>query len=307
MEERRVSTFGQAFAELAPLGTETQVSPDTLLWREGDRASDVVLLLEGTVEVTHDGPEGEEVILRTLGPGAILGEIASMDGLARSAAVKASTRCRVLRIPTGEFRALLQRRPDVMEELFWQQVRRVRSLTEQVVKSHRPAIIDRHTGLYNAAFFSRRLKAELERARETGDLLSIVLFEVDDYDVHLETQGERESGETLRKLAEILRDCGRRGDIISRLATARLAILLYGANAEDASRFSGKLQQRVLATPFAGGSAQPAGRLTVSAGVSTCPFDGTRSDVLLETAEMRLLRASAEGEGATRKDAGKIP
>jgi diguanylate cyclase (GGDEF)-like protein len=307
MEERRTSTFGQAFAELAPLGTEAQVSPDALLWREGDTASDVVLLLEGTVEVTHDGPEGEEVVLRTLGPGAILGEIASMDGLARSAAVKASTRCRVLRIPTGAFRALLQRRPDVMEELFWQQVRRVRSLTEQVVKSHRPAIVDRHTGLYNAAFFARRLKAELERARETGDLLSIVLFEVDDYDIYLETQGERESGETLRKLAEILRDCGRRGDIISRLATARLAILLYGANAEDAGRFSGKLQQRVLATPFAGGSAQPSGRLTISVGVSTCPFDGTRSDVLQETAEMRLARASADGETAGRHDAGRNP
>jgi diguanylate cyclase (GGDEF)-like protein len=305
MEERRMSTFGQAFAELAPLGTEAQVSPDTLLWREGDAAGDVVLLLEGTVEVTHDGPEGEEVILRTMGPGAILGEIASMDGLARSAAIKASTRCRVLRIPTGEFRALLQRRPDVLEELFWQQVRRVRSLTEQVVKSHRPAIIDRHTGLYNASFFSRRLKAELERARETGDVLSIVLLEVDDYDVHLETQGEREGGETVRKLAEILRDCSRRGDITCRLATARLGILLYGANAEDANRFAAKLQQRVLATPFTGGSAQPSGRLTVSAGLSTCPFDGTRSDVLQETAEMRLSRASAEAETASRNDAGQ--
>ena len=304
MEERRASTFGKAFAELAPLGTEAQVSPDTLLWREGDAAGDVVLLLEGTVEVTHDGPEGEEVILRTLGPGAILGEIASMDGLARSAAVKASTRCRVLRIATGEFRALLQRRPDVMEELFWQQVRRVRSLTEQVVKSHRPAIVDRHTGLYNAAFFSRRLKAELERARETGDVLSVVLLEIDDYDVHLETLGEREGGETVRKLAEILRDCSRRGDIISRLATARLGILLYGANADDANRFAGKLQHRVLATPFTGGSAQPSGHVAVSAGLSTCPFDGTRADVLLEAAEMRLLRASASGETASRKDSG---
>jgi diguanylate cyclase (GGDEF)-like protein len=295
MEERRVSTFGRAFAELAPLGTEAQVSPDTLLWREGDPAADVVLLLEGEVEVTHDGPEGEEVILRTLGPGAILGEIASMDGLARSAAVKASTRCRVLRIPTGDFRTLLQRRPDVMEELFWQQVRRVRSLTEQVVKSHRPGILDRHTGLYNAAFFSRRLRSELERARETGDLLSIALFEIDDFDLLPEALGERETAEIVRRLAEILRECGRRGDVVTRLSTARLGILLYGANAEDASRFSAKMQQRVHATPFPGGTALPGGRLTLSAGASTCPFDGTRADLLLDTAEMRVTRSALSG------------
>ena len=297
MEARLATTFGRAFAELAPLGTEAQVSPDAVLWREGDPAPDVVLLLEGEVEVTPDGPEGEEVVLRTVGPGAILGEIASMDGSSRGATARASTPCRVLRIPTADFRTLLLRRPDVMEELFWQQVRRARSVTEQVVKSHRPAILDHGTGLYDAAFFGRRLRAELERARETGDLLSIALFEIDDFALHQEGQGEREAGETVRRLAEILRECGRRGDVFSRLASARLGILLYGANAEDAGRFAEKVEQHVQATPLAGAAAQPGRHLTVSAGWSTCPFDDTRADLLMETAEMRLARAALERLG----------
>jgi diguanylate cyclase (GGDEF)-like protein len=256
----------------------------------------VVLLIEGVLEVTHESPEGDVVILRTLEPGSVIGEIASLDGLARSAAVRASTRCRVLRIKSDVFRATVRERPELLEELFWQQVRRVRSLTEQVVKTHRRTIIDRLTKLYNSGFFRDRMKAELERARETGDVMGLVLVDVDDLGVYNAAHGQQEGNDALVKLADIIRSTGRRGDVIARFSGGRFAVLLYGATRDDAARFAEKVRLRVESTPFNGGTSQPLGRFTISGGVAMCPLDGVRADALIDVAEVNLARAKERGK-----------
>ena len=79
-------------------------------------------LLDGSLEVVHEPAEGEAVVLRTLDTGAVVGELASTDGRARSATVRAVTPCRLLKIPAPDFRNLLRRRPDILEELYWMQV-----------------------------------------------------------------------------------------------------------------------------------------------------------------------------------------
>jgi len=134
--------FAKTLEELKRIGAESEMSRDSLLWRQGDSGDEVVVLMEGLFDIVRDGPEGEPVVIRTVDSGAILGEMSALDGHARSAAVRASTQCRVLRVPGEEFRALIRSRPDLLEELFWQQVSWVRSLTEEVARTHRPPILD---------------------------------------------------------------------------------------------------------------------------------------------------------------------
>src|SRR6185436_18219956 len=200
------------YPDLVGLGVESALDQGALLWREGDPGDSVVLLLSGMLEVVNEANEGEEVVLRTLEPGAVVGELAA-DGQGRSATVRACTPCRILRIPAAEFRGLLRRRPEVLEALYWVQVDRVRSLTRQVTRTHQRAITDPLTRLYNFGFFRQRLEIEVERARETGDPVSLVLFDIDHFKKYNDTYGHEEGNVVLVTVAQILKGVGRRGDI----------------------------------------------------------------------------------------------
>ncbi len=227
-----------SFADLTPLGTETPLASGTILWKQGDAGDHVVLLLEGALEVTHELPGGEEVVLRTLHPGAVAGEVAALDGQARSATVRARTDCRVLRIPASAFREFLRSRPDVLEELFWLQLERVRSLTWRVTRTHQRAITDPLTRLYNFGFFRDRLEIELERARQTGDPVAVVLFDIDHFKNYNDSHGHQEGNRVLVKVADLLRRTGRRGDVVARYGGEEFAALLYGSGREEALRFA---------------------------------------------------------------------
>ena len=292
----------RAFLELAPFGQEYDVPPDAMLWREGDPAADVVLLLEGFLEVTHQSPEGGEVVIRRLEPGAVLGEIASMDNSTRSAAVKAASRCRIIRIPAEKFRDTVRERPDLLEELFWQQVQRVRSLTEQLVTAKKPTIVDRLTRAYNSPFFRDRLRDEMDRAQETGDELCVALFDIDHLSTYNEAHSHEKGSELVVAVAELLRATGRRGDVIARFAGGTFAVLLYGAYREDGRKFAEKVRVRVEETSFPGAGSQPLGKVTVSAGVSNCPADGERVDSLMEPAELNLATAKEQGRNRVVAD-----
>ena len=290
--------FEKTLEELKRIGAESEMSRDALLWRQGDSGDEVVVLIEGLFDIVREGPEGDPVVIRTVDAGAILGEMSTLDGHARSAAVRASTQCRVLRVPGGEFRALIRSRPDLLEELFWQQVSWVRSLTEEVARTHRPSILDRLTRLYTERYFRERMRGELERARETGDLLSIVLAEADDFDEYREAEGARTADESVAKLAQILHGAARKGDLIARLGDVRFSVLLYAATQSDAQRLAERVRERTQKTPFKGASALPAGRLTVSLGAATCPMDGARVDALFDAAELALHRDRVARERA---------
>jgi diguanylate cyclase (GGDEF)-like protein len=280
--------FAKTLEELKRIGEESEMSRDALLWRQGDSGDEVVVLLEGLFDVVREGPEGDPVVIRTVDAGAILGEMSAMDGHARSAAVRAGSQCRILRVPGEEFRALIRSRPDLLEELFWQQVAWVRSLTEEVARTHRPSILDRLTRLYSERYFRERLRSELERARETGDLLSVVMVEADDFDLYREAEGALAGDESVAKLAQILHGAARKGDVIARVADVRFTVLLYGATKGEADGLAERVRERTQATSFRGASALPGSRLTVSIGTGTCPMDGARLDALLDAAELAL-------------------
>src|SRR5271169_884221 len=210
------NALNSLISELTGLGPESRVEQGAVLWKEGDPGDHVILLIEGFIEVTHEAPEGEVVTLRTLEAGSVLGEIAALDGRPRSATVKTCAPCRIVRVPARDFRALLHRRPDFMEELFLTQVDRVRSLTRQVTRNHHRAITDPLTRLYNYGFFRERLEIELERARHTGDLVSLAMFDIDHFKHYNDVHGHQEGNVVLLTVAEILRDTGRRGDIVAR-------------------------------------------------------------------------------------------
>jgi diguanylate cyclase (GGDEF)-like protein len=292
VRERSLQPF---YPELSRIGSEARLDAGEVLWHEGDPGESVALVVEGTIEVVHLAAEGEEVVLRTVENGAVVGEIAGTDGRARSATVRARTPVRLLKIPATDFRELLRRRPDLLEELYWIQIERVRNLTRQVTKTHQQAITDPLTHLYNFGFFRERLDIEVDRAAQTGDLVSLVMFDIDHFKTYNDENGHEEGNVALTTVAEIIKSTGRRGDIIGRYGGEEFVALLYGATRQDAEAFAETARRTIEGTAFAGGSTQPGGRLTISAGVATFPWDAQSDEALIKAADDNLYKAKEAG------------
>lgn len=119
------------FAALARRGTVKGYAKHAILIHEGERGDELFVLLEGQVQVFLADRNGKEIILNTLGPGDVFGEMV-LDGAVRSASVKAVERCQVSRVTREAFRELLETTPSAALELVDMLMQRVRILTQSV-------------------------------------------------------------------------------------------------------------------------------------------------------------------------------
>ncbi len=294
-----VHSLPGSLGDLGALGREVSLARGDVLWKEGDAGDHVVVLVDGRLEVVHETPDDGEITLRHLYPGAVAGEMAALDGQARSATVRAHSASRVLLVPARSFREFLRGHPDLLEHLFWLQLERVRSLTWRVSRTHHRAITDPLTGLYNYGFFRERLVLELDRAHQTGDPIALAMFDIDHFKRFNDTHGHQEGNQVLQKVGELLRKTGRRGDVMARYGGEEFVALLYGASASDAWRFAEAFRGAVATTDIRGDSVPARERVTVSAGVATFPADAQDDAGLVKAADDRLYRAKQAGRNCT--------
>ena len=106
-------------------------------------------------------------------------------------------------------------------------------------------------------------------------------------------------------MAELLRQTGRRGDVLARYGGEEFVALLYGATASDGWRFAEAFRSAVAAQGFPGESTQPLGRITVSGGVATFPLDAQDDIALIKAADARLYRAKDSGRNCTDRAGGR--
>jgi membrane protease YdiL (CAAX protease family) len=84
--------------------TQRHFAAGEYLIREGEKESDLLLVLSGQVEVLMKSPQsGQEVQVRVLGNNATIGDLSFLDGSPRSASVKASEDTDVLILPRQGF------------------------------------------------------------------------------------------------------------------------------------------------------------------------------------------------------------
>ena len=74
-----------------------RLEPDDILVHQDEPGDELYLLLDGVLAVEVNGEEVAEI-----GPGAILGERAVLEGGKRTATLRAQTRCRVGVVPADQ-------------------------------------------------------------------------------------------------------------------------------------------------------------------------------------------------------------
>ena len=95
-------------AKIASIASEVEYPAGTPVVREGGRAGEFFVVVEGEVDVRKGGRK-----LATLGAGSFFGEIALISDSPRTATVTTGTPLHLLFIRSVDFRALLKRSPDV--------------------------------------------------------------------------------------------------------------------------------------------------------------------------------------------------
>ncbi len=108
-------------------GAEVRLAPDERLCAKGDMGDALYVILEGEIEVGVATAGGKQVRFAALGPGDVAGDMAVIDGGARSADMTAQRRTRLLRISREALLETLATEPNALLALAAELVARLRA------------------------------------------------------------------------------------------------------------------------------------------------------------------------------------
>ena len=127
-----VDLDGAELANVEEHCTPRKYPKNSMVILEEEFGDIIFIILTGTVKITRVNDEGKEVILALLGAGEILGEMAILDGEARSANALAQEDCELLAIQKSEFLNLLRRNFKISFALMCELAKRLRKSDQQI-------------------------------------------------------------------------------------------------------------------------------------------------------------------------------
>ena len=99
-----------ALATIAAASRSLALTRGASLWRRGDQADGVAVIVRGRIDVLRDTARGKRIILRSLGPGASVG-FSTLGGAAHTADLVAAENSTVLVIPGRVLREAIRLDP----------------------------------------------------------------------------------------------------------------------------------------------------------------------------------------------------
>jgi CRP/FNR family transcriptional regulator, cyclic AMP receptor protein len=102
------------------------------IFAKGSPGQSLMAVLRGSVKISSLSDSGKEIVFRIFNAGEIFGELAMLDGEARSADATALTDCELLVLNRRDLLPVLQNRVDLCVMLLKILCRRLRATTEQV-------------------------------------------------------------------------------------------------------------------------------------------------------------------------------
>ena len=155
------------------------------------------------------------------------------------------------------------------------------------------AVTDGLTGLFNRRYFQQALERELSRADRGGSSLALLLLDIDHFKLLNDTYGHAIGDAVLKKIADVLHETLRKGDVLARYGGEEFVALLPQATYEGAQEFAQRVWKAVGTAKI-----HPRGRghrVTVSVGFALLPDDVDSAEALLEAADRALYFAKETG------------
>ena len=117
------------------------------VFHEGDNSDACYIVRSGDLRVTREHSDGRAIALATLATGDIFGELAMLDGEARSASVETLSDAELLALPAADVRRLLADHPDISVKLIVALTRRLRETNERVARQSFQTVPSRVAGV----------------------------------------------------------------------------------------------------------------------------------------------------------------
>jgi diguanylate cyclase (GGDEF)-like protein len=180
---------------------------------------------------------------------------------------------------------------------------KTRELVAAVARLEALALRDPLTGAFNHRYFHQRLAEELERIQRYGGVLSLVMADVDHFNVYNETHGHTEGDKLLVAVAGALAGARpsdatarlRPMDVVARYGGEEFAILVPGTGKAGAATMCARIRAALAALALPGTAVFPSGSVTLSYGIAEAPTDGARKAQLVEAAKRALSLAKQAG------------
>ncbi len=164
---------------------------------------------------------------------------------------------------------------------------------------HDAASTDFLTGLPNRRHVMTRMEQELARIQRNAVSQSAVLmFDLDLFKEVNDQYGHATGDEVLKHFSDILRDELRKADSVGRIGGEEFAIILSGADIDDAERFAERVRERLARAPLQTGATSIS--VTVSIGVSPMLAADPGIAAPLSRADAALYRAKQAGRNRVR-------
>jgi CRP/FNR family cyclic AMP-dependent transcriptional regulator len=122
----------EAFDQLCRYAKHTTLKRGSAIFSKGDPGNSLVAVIRGTVKISISSAEGRSAILNLIGAGEIFGEVALLDGLARTADATANTDCEIFVIDRREFLPFVRSQPALAMKFIELLCARLRWTSDQV-------------------------------------------------------------------------------------------------------------------------------------------------------------------------------
>jgi GGDEF domain-containing protein len=183
---------------------------------------------------------------------------------------------------------------------------KLQCLHERNVGLQRLAITDDLTGLANGRYFRQFLSKIVEKARLKRFLVTLFLFDIDNFKRYNDQYGHGVGDEILKQTAHLMRRCVRDHDLVSRISGDEFAVVFWDKEGPRTPRepkpspTTNRTPQepqdildrfrRLLSTQdFPGLGPGGKGCLTISGGLAVYPYDAQDVGKLIEAADEQLM------------------
>ncbi len=286
-----ITTFESGLKEfLTAYGEDLVLDAGETLFLENDPADGLYWIASGVVAVLQGDLEKPRLLtFRTVEH--VVGEIALLENIHRTATIAAITETRFKYLGQEKFQGLLSLIPGFGVELL-----RLLSMRLREVKpaEYSDGMYDHLTGAMSRQAFDVRLHEEIERAQLYRYTFSLVFLDLDYFKNVNDSYGHARGDEVLIEFANRVMSDLRTTDTLFRYGGDEFVLILQGIDEERGPAFVQRLLNHCISEPISG---EPPVTISFSAGIAYFPQDGETSRALLEAADKRVYNAKADGRG----------
>jgi len=156
--------------------------------------------------------------------------------------------------------------------------------------------IDKLTGTLTRRFLEEALSENVEKAKVTREVFSIIMYDLDDFKGVNDRFGHQTGDHVLQDVSKIVMDSIRTIDVCGRYGGEEFIVILPGTDIAVANGIAERIRQNIENKKILGSKRE----LTVSMGISTYPSHGKWKQELVEKADQALYVAKANGKNRSQ-------